>query len=384
MGISKAAWLSQCEVKNERDQILLSRSYDTLMGNLYDREGYPWSPYRCISPGKGYFKGIWNWDSAFHAIGVSRWDMELAKESILGFLKFQTKDGLIPDVVWEHGFVESRHSKPPVFAWACCILNQKEQDADFLKKVYPMLVKNEAYWMKNRCKDGLLFYDAEDRESPDYELHVKYESGWDNSPRWDHTITDLWAIDLNCFMVMTYRSMSYIAQELSLLDEAKVWAQKGEDMSRAINEKLWDREKHFYADANKFTSEVSDVLTPASFMPLYIGIADAEQARYMAQLARTKFDCKMPTVSFDHPEYSTDYWRGPVWLNVAYFAAKGLKNYGLSEADEIKEFILHMCARDQQHIFENYDAKAEKGLCCDHFSWSCVFVIEFILNFEKK
>ena len=119
MILTKEEWLKKCDIKNEREGNLLSRSYDTLMENLYDANGYPWSPYRCISPGKGHYNGIWNWDSAFHAIGVSRWDTELAKESILGFLKFQNDDGLIPDVIWEHGFIEDRHSIPPVFTWAC-------------------------------------------------------------------------------------------------------------------------------------------------------------------------------------------------------------------------------------------------------------------------
>ncbi len=383
MGISKAAWLSQCEVKNERDQILLSRSYDTLMGNLYDREGYPWSPYRCISPGKGYFKGIWNWDSAFHAIGVSRWDMELAKESILGFLKFQTKDGLIPDVVWEHGFVESRHSKPPVFAWACCILNQKEQDVEFLNKVYPMLVLNEKFLCKNRKYQDLFYYDASNREEADYLRFVQNESGWDNSVRWDRGITKLWEIDLNCFMVLFYDSLSEIAGKLSLAEESEAWRNKRDTLSKKINELMWDSKNHYYADVNRFTGEISDVLTPASFMPLYLGIASKEQADAMRVIAETNFDSKMPTVSFDDGGYSMDgYWRGPTWLNVAYFAAKGLKQYGFEVADRIWEWILEACAAEKEHIFENYDSITCKGMGCDHFSWSAVFIMEFILNWE--
>ena len=37
---------------------------------------------------------------------------------------------------------------------------------------------------------------------------MKYESGWDNSVRWDKGITEYWAIDLNCFMVMFMRAMN--------------------------------------------------------------------------------------------------------------------------------------------------------------------------------
>jgi neutral trehalase len=116
-------------------------------------------------------------------------------------------------------------------------------------------------------------------------------------------------------------------------------------------------------------------------MPLFIKIASEDQANAMNKIAITNFKSKMPTVSFDNPEYSNDYWRGPTWLDVAYFAAKGLKNYGFSVADDIKESILNMCHNEKRGIFENYDSINETGLCCDHFSWSSVFILEFIFNF---
>ncbi len=226
----------------------------------------------------------------------------------------------------------------------------------------------------------MFHYDAEGKDNGNYLLRVKYESGWDNSVRWDKGITEYWAVDLNCFMVMFYRSLSFIAKELGYESDVNKWNGKEAELISLINREMWDPPKGYYADVNKYTKESSDVLSPASFMPLYISIASEEQAKAMNKIARERFKCKMPTVSFDNSEYSNDYWRGPTWLNVAYFAAKGLKNYGLETADEIRESILNMCYEDKRGIFENYDSVTGKGLCCDHFSWSCVFVIEFILN----
>ncbi len=100
----------------------------------------------------------------------------------------------------------------------------------------------------------------------------------------------------------------------------------------------------------------------------------------MRRVAETAFEGKMPTVSFENPAYSNDYWREPTWLNVAYFAAKGLKNYGFAVADTIRENILNMCYEEKDGIFENYNSRTGKGLCCDHFSWSCTFILEFIKN----
>lgn len=365
---------------NIRDKELLIRSKSILTDNIYEKDGYPWSPYRCITPGKTEFDGIWNWDSAFHAVGVSRWDTELAKESILGFLKFQREDGLLPDVIWESGEFENRYTKPPVFAWATKEIYQRDNDIDFLNNVYPALKKNAEFYMRERSCNGLFFYDSDDKDSNDYITHVKWESGWDNSVRWDNKITEYYAIDLNCFMVMTFRSLQFIATELGLSSDIEFWHNEGINLSLLINERMWSTENGYYADACKSTGAISEVLTPASFMPLFIEIATTEQAKAMKKIAEEKFDCKMPTVSFDNPEYSNDYWRGPTWLNVAYFAAKGLKNYNFDVADKIKENILNMCYNEHNGIFENYDSITGRGLCCDHFSWSCVFIAEFILN----
>ena len=379
--MNKYEWATYAHTFADREADLLTRCYDVLMGNLYEAEGHPWSPYRCITPGKTNFPGIWNWDSAFHAVGVARWDAALARESILGFLQFQREDGLLPDVIWENGNKVDTFSKPPVFAWATEIVYKADPDTDFLATVYPKLVKNEAYWKNNRCDNGLFYYGADDPDSDDYLTRVKYESGWDNSPRWDDGITNYWAIDLNCFMVMCYRSLSYLATELGLTADAQRWENAGIALQQRINKVMWDEHLGGYFDTDRFTGKASGVFSPASFMPLYIGIASPEQAQQLCTVAETVFGGNMPTVPIEHPSYSNDYWRGPSWINVAYFAAKGLKNYGFAVADTIKENILNICHREESGIYENYDAITGKGLYCDHFSWSAVFVNEFILNF---
>lgn len=129
-------------------------------------------------------------------------------------------------------------------------------------------------------------------------------------------------------------------------------------------------------------NEASEVLTPALFMPLYIEMADPIRAEQMNEIAKKHFLPGMPTVAYDSETYSNEYWRGPCWLNVAYFAAKGLKKYGFDEsANTIRDTILDRVDRDGIYIHENYDAVTGDGLCCKNFSWSCVFVRLFILDF---
>ncbi|MBR5528584.1 MAG: hypothetical protein IKV97_06210 [Clostridia bacterium] len=378
--MTKQQWFAGLGDLGKREAELIDRCYDTITGNIYTEGEYLWSPYRCTSPCKSRFDGVWNWDTAFHALGFSRWDTELAKENITGFFKFQRGDGQLPDVLYEDGRIIFTASKPPFFAWAVQQVYNRDGSKKFLEEMYPALVRNASFWEKNRSNGEMFFYDAENKGQDDYLMFVGFESGWDNSVRWDGNVTDYYPVDLNCFMVMTYRALSYMASELGKDDDSAVWIKKAARLAALVNERMWDSNNCYYSDLIKSTGKVSNVLSPASFMPLFINIASEEQAECMGKVAVERFKGKMPTVSFDHPGYSNDYWRGPTWLNVAFFAAKGLKNYGLSVADTIRENILDMCYNEKDGIFENYDSVTGKGLCCSHFSWSAVFIIEFILN----
>lgn len=381
-------WLESVKGKvNDFEFNLLTRAAYTLDANvIYNPEDRPWKPYICVYPSKDYpfYSGIWNWDSAFHAEGLSYWDCELAKQSVYGFFSFQDEKGMLPDVVWNSGEKVDWFTKPPVFAQAVKKVYTKCKDSEFIKEMYPKLCKNAEFWEKYRYYEGLFHYDSFSKGKPKYIEDARNESGWDNSVRWDIPIYDLWAIDLNCFMHDYYCAMSFLANELGLEDEMRTWKSKAEKLAELINAKLWDDENKCYVDVNRFTGEKSTVLTPASFMPLYSKIAPAEYAEHMNLIARdeNKFYKGMPTVAYDNPGYEHDgYWRGPTWLNVAYFAAKGLANYGFDTAGEIKDTILGWCDMNKDGIYENYDPISGKGLRNACFSWSCVFIIEFILNF---
>ena len=198
--------------------------------------------------------------------------------------------------------------------------------------------------------------------------------------RWDAGISLLYPIDLQCYMVEFYRSMAEIAEILGVGKED--WNDKAENLALRINEIFYDKEKGIYADVLKDGKKHSAVYTPASFMPLYIGIASKKQAKECAQFAKLHFYPAMPTVAYDDPCYVGDYWRGHTWLNVAYFAVKGLRNYGFNSLSrEMREKILSFVAQNKDALYEKYDADTGAGKGCKFFSWTCAFVIEFILNF---
>lgn len=213
---------SQEKILSQRDYQLIKKSGKIILGNVCEGQEFPWYPYRCIKPFKfpagtqEWSNGLWNWDSAFHAMGVRRWDIQLAKEQILGFTQYQLKDGMFVDSVRKDGEIIAFSSKPPVFAYAVQKIYEQDGDIEFIKAVYPRLAKNQEFWDDLRSWKGLFHYGANlsNTNTDHFIQSIKNESGWDNSVRWDVSCSDFWAIDLNCFMIMRFRSMSFLANAL--------------------------------------------------------------------------------------------------------------------------------------------------------------------------
>lgn len=377
MFLTKAEWLSG--YKNCEYLSLLERAYDNIMANVQGGKT-PWAPYRGICPGRdGYFAGIWNWDTAFHATCVSRWDTELAKECLLAFMQFQCDSGMYPDVIRQNGELFAGASKPPVMADAVLLTYERDGDISFLKKCFDSLKKNLIFWETRRCEEGLFVYGAETDDEKNLDLYARWESGWDDSVRWDKGILNLYPIDLQCYMISFYRAMIKTAEILG--ENASDWQSKEKLLSQKVNDLFFDKEKGIYADIFKSDKIKSDVYSPASFMPLYIGIAPKNYAESCAAFAKEHFYPAMPTVAYDNPNYVGDYWCGHTWLNVAYFAIKGLKNYGFSQsADGMKKTLLSFVDKNKNEIYEKYDADSGEGKGCPCFSWSSTFIIELILN----
>ncbi len=360
--------------------LLLDRAARTLEGNVA-RGKKPWSPLRGIRPSCTAFPGIWNWDSAFHVMGVSRWNPELARDQIRIFLRLQQPSGLFPDVLFEDGRRMDRYGKPPVLPWAAAILERRSPDPEFRKLCVPAFRRNEAFWRNARGGErfGLFHYDAEG-ENPEHRFRdACYESGWDNSVRWDNGISSLFAIDLNCYMVLFYRAMRE-------LDPDPLWESREAALVRAIEEQLWNEKDQCYEDRNFETGEFNGVITPASFMPLFIGTAPPDRAAAMAKIAEEHEMPGWPSVSYRDPKFDPEgYWRGRTWLNIAYFALKGLKNYGFDAlADRGRETLLSWIRAVPGFICENYHPLSGRPVGAAHFRWSAAFVIEFLLNWTPE
>ena len=133
----------------------------------------PWTsrPYSFAWPSAHPYPYQWFWDSCFHAIVWTHFDMEQAKEELRTLLRAQRSDGHIPHrIAWERTatypyrfYLHSRSMRhpwrselvqPPVLAIAVEEVHTRSGDDAFLAEVLPGVAKYYRCLAEHRDPDG--------------------------------------------------------------------------------------------------------------------------------------------------------------------------------------------------------------------------------------
>lgn len=197
------------------------------------------------------------------------------------------------------------------------------------------------------------------------------------------------SVDLNSFLHLEKLRLADMARVIgnqslarSLIDEASLLKQQ-------VRAQMFDRDTGYFYDVGIEDSEPMRVMGSEGWAPLWAGIATRQQAQAVARVMRDerKFATRMPfpTLAADHPAFSpvTGYWRGPVWLDQAYFAVEALGRYGMRrEADLMRRRLLDHAEGllGDAPIFENYDPLTGAGVQTRNFSWSAAHYLLLLMR----
>lgn len=369
-------------------QLTLQNNWRIPAGEISHEGLFPSYHYR-------WFNGFWSWDSWKHAVGLSHYDLRLAKEQIKLMFKFQNEDGFVADVVYRDTTIEAhnyRDTKPPLSAWAVAKIYEKDQDIAFVKYMYPKLKKYHYWWYNKRDhdKDGICEYGSTDGSL----IAAKWESGMDNAIRFDNSkilknsegaySLDQESVDLNAYLYAEKLFLSKLAKALHN-DDSETYLKQAETLKQSIQTQFYDEEEGWFYDTNLEGNTFIKGEGSEGWTALWANAATKEQAERVKNrmMHPEKFFTKVPfqTMSADHEKFDPlkGYWRGPNWLDQAYFGIKGLRNYGyIEDADKATIQLLkgaNGILEKGKAIRENYHPLTGKGLHAHNFSWSAAHII---------
>lgn len=361
-------------------------------------------PCSYVVPG-GRFDELYYWDSYFTMLGMVKSERhDLLKNMADNFAWLIEKYGHIPN--GNRTYYLSR-SHPPVFALMIKLFEQAGLPGSI--KYLPYLICEYHYWMDGAnalhpdqayrqvvCMPDGSFLNRywDDRDTPRDEswrediatakqsgrpenevyrdLRAGAASGWDYSSRWlrdPHRLSSIRTtqyipIDLNAFLFKLEITIAELAEKAREEWTARAWRAKAKARQKAINHYLWDGEAGQYRDYNWRKRQLAS-FSAAAVVPLYTGLANAEQAQQTAvhirKLLLTSGGLLTSTID------SSEQWDKPnAWAPLQWMAVEGLKRYGEDQlATEIAVNWLKSVNRvykQSKKLVEKYNILAEDGL----------------------
>ncbi len=336
-------------------------------------------PHPYIVPG-GRFREIYYWDSYFTMLGLQvsgRFD--LIENMVKNFACLIHDIGHIPN--GNRTYYISR-SQPPFFSMMVGMLNAVKGNT-VLDEYLPALEKEYAFWMDGTDKlssaiptfrrvvlmpDGSVlnrYWDddpsprpeayiedihvakASNRDPRDVYRHIRAaaESGWDFSSRWFadekymHSIqtTDLIPVDLNCLLLHLEKILLHCYLYKKNNDAIKLFTEKIVSRSKSIQQYCWSVKEGFYFDYHIKHQTTTNRITMAGCFPLFLGIADDEQANAAAVIIKEQLLSAGGVLTTTLQ--TGQQWDAPNgWAPLQWVAYKGLSNYQHHQlADEIKK-----------------------------------------------
>lgn len=326
-------------------------------------------PY--VVPG-GRFREIYYWDSYFTALGLIESNQVNLVESLLeNFVDLQSRYGCIPN--GNRSYYLSR-SQPPILGLLVeLLLPYHEDEHSFLRKYITAIESEYQFWMQGsieltdsqsehrrvvKMPDGSFlnrYWDDNDTPRPesyreDIELlhesnpesssefyrniRAACESGWDFSSRWltdaqslaSIRTTKIIPVDLNCLLYNQERLLCDYYLALGDNEASSTYLNYATRRKGAINRYMWSTKYSYFMDYDIGAQSQSSVHSLAGVLPLFVKLADSNQAEQVSKTIENKFLQKGGLITTSIT--SNQQWDAPNgWAPLHWFTVQGLKHY---------------------------------------------------------
>jgi neutral trehalase len=305
----------------------------------------------------GPFTHLFDWDMYFMGVALSYDGVgKPVASSVESFLEYVDENasrlGYTPREIAPEGIWALPEMCKPFLAQAALRASLTMGDFTWLLREnggsretnYVKLTHTLRFWEETRrSTDGL------------FRWYNGVESGIDNSPVVSDNPADVTeGVDLQCYVYREYLALAAIAKKLDKGDDAAAYRQKADGLRALVREKMWSEADGMFLNIDAQTGKLIRVREWTSFVPLWAGIASAEQAHrtirdHLLNPAEFRGPHGIRTLAADEPLYdgAHGYWRGPVWVVSSYMIMHGLMKYGYpNEAQAIAKDTVSLLVND--------------------------------------
>ncbi len=254
----------------------------------------------------GHFQDLYYWDTYFASYGLIRQGfLEQAQNNCDNFIYLIEKYGFIPNANTKRCLTRSQL---PVFGSFVEMIFEHNNDIKWRRRAVSALEKEMKFWMEERMSPNGLNRSGYNisREKKDEFLIEMYDwlhsrrglpkdakkefkliqgghaiaeaEVWDFTPRFNNCVMDYNPIDLNSLLYKNEVLLANFHKDLGNKKESEQWLNKSLKRKKLINDYCWNKERGAFLDYNYKTKNHSLILSAASLMPLYVGLATKKQA----------------------------------------------------------------------------------------------------------
>jgi hypothetical protein len=346
-------------------------------------------------PNSRVYPWMWLWDSCFHSIIWGHLGDQRCVSELRSVLDQQHQSGFIPHMGYQTEPEQSLdlwgvegHStitQPPMFGHA---LRQLKELGFEVMSLADKVRSGLTYFYQHRItKDGLI------------EILHPWESGADDSPRWTRWQPDpfdraAWgeikqtlvralhvengeATNSHAFRVVSAGFNALVAW--NTLEAAAATGDDhlrsiGYDLSRAIDQHLWDDKVGTWIDRDSDGVVTSKILTVDSLLPILVTTNEDHQQRALAHLAHG-LPFGPAGVDPNEPCYDpSGYWRGAAWPQLTYLLWRAAQRIGADAQAVSLSRMLRDGAR-QSGFSEYWNPATGEGLGARPQSWACLSIV---------
>jgi len=377
--------------------------------------------YDFTCPAVGLYPHQWFWDSCFHAIVLSRFDVPRAEAELETLLASQQSDGFIPHVAYWAGREPSPETVayrvasrspwssdsmgPPILAEAVAAVAARGRGAAYLGELLPR-VRRYYDWcdrVRDPDRDGLIAvlepHESGTDQSPQFDrylgvsgddpapfeaawrelMDLQAEAGWDARAIFD---ADRFVVEDVLVNALYAENQRVLGELLGQVGDAAVAADLAARASRtetALWERCWDPDAGDFRSLAGVEEGRLPGATVSGLLPLLLpGLPPAMADRLAKRIADPRefgTPYPVPSLSRLNPAYrpapggGSLLWRGPTWINANWYLARGLRRHGHEGlATSIEDASLELVERSG--FREHYNPETGEGYGAQGFAWS--------------